>query len=410
MASLGRTFRLLRLLPAELQTSHVKPAVAFRVSSSTRNFSTEELPDGTFKASDVEVTLTAPHKLQAKPDVGNLIFGRTFTDHMFTVEWDKQAQWGKPQIKPMGNLPIHPAAKVLHYAIELFEGMKAYRGVDGRIRLFRPDLNMQRILRGAKRAMLPTFDPNEFIGCIKKLVKIEQEWIPHSETSSLYIRPTYIGTDPSLGVALSNNAMLYIILCPVGPYFATGFKPVSLYADPKYVRAWPGGCGDQKLGSNYGPTVFVQKTAEARGQQQVLWLYGEDHQLTEVGTMNIFFVVRNANGEKELITPPLNGLILPGVTRFSVLDLCREWKELKITERTITMAEVQQLTKENRLLEMFGAGTACIVCPVCSISYLGEKIDIPTAEQENPVYMKVLNTLSNIFYGKINHPWGVLVD
>lgn len=185
----------------------------------------------------------------------------------------------------------------LHYP-QLFEGMKAYRGVDGRIRLFRPDMNMKRLLRGAKRAMLPTFDPEEFTECLKRLIKLEQEWIPHSETSSLYVRPTFIGTDPSLGVALSNNAQLFVILCPVGPYFATGFKPVSLYADPKYVRAWPGGSGDSKLGSNYGPTIYVQKTAEANGQQQVLWLYGEDHQATEVGTMNIFFVVKNRNGGK----------------------------------------------------------------------------------------------------------------
>lgn len=176
--------------------------------------------------------------------------------------------------------------------------MKAYRGADGKIRLFRPDQNMKRLLRGAKRAMLPTFQPEQMIECLKRLVKLEQEWIPHSETSSLYIRPTFIGTDPSLGVALSNNAQLFVILCPVGPYFATGFKPVSLYADPKFVRAWPGGCGDQKLGSNYGPTVFVQRIAEANGQQQVLWLYGEEHQATEVGTMNIFFVVQHRNGRK----------------------------------------------------------------------------------------------------------------
>jgi branched-chain amino acid aminotransferase len=213
-----------------------------------------------------------------------------------------------------------------------------------------------------------------------------------------------------LGVALSNNAQLFTILCPVGPYFSTGFKPISLYADPKYVRAWPGGCGDQKLGSNYGPTVYVQKTAEARGQQQVLWLYGEDHQLTEVGTMNIFVVIRNAKGEKELITPHLNGLILPGVTRQSVIELCREWNEFKVTERSITMNEIRHLVQEGRILEMFGAGTACIVCPVNSISYLGHKLHIPTAEHQDPVFLRVLNTLSAIFYGKINHPWGVLVN
>jgi len=203
--------------------------------------------------------------------------------------------------------------------------------------------------------------------------------------------------------------MLFVILCPVGPYFATGFKPVSLLADPQYVRAWPGGCGDTKLGANYAPTVLVQKTAEKQGLQQVLWLYGPDHQLTEVGTMNIFVFMKNQKGEKELITPPLNGLILPGVTRQSILDLTREWKDFKVTERTITMKEVVQAKEEKRLLEVFGAGTACIVCPVSSISYLGVKHVIPTEEQKDPLSMKILKNLTDIYYGRVSHPWGVLV-
>ncbi|XP_021955005.1 branched-chain-amino-acid aminotransferase, cytosolic [Folsomia candida] len=383
--------------------------VANLAHTSSHDYSTA-VSDGTFKASDLQVKLAKPDQLQKKPDVGNLIFGKCFTDHMFTAEWEKPTGWGPPKISPLEPLRIHPAAKVLHYAIELFEGMKAYRGSDGKIRLFRPDLNMIRLLQGARRSMLPSFDPLEFVECMKRLIKIEEEWIPHSETSSLYIRPTFIGTDPSLGVALSNHAMLFVILCPVGPYFATGFKPVSLFADPSYVRAWPGGCGDTKLGANYAPTVFVQKTAEAAGLQQVLWLYGEDNQLTEVGTMNIFVFMKNEKGERELITPPLNGLILPGVTRQSILDLAREWKDFKVTERTITMKEVIQAQKEKRLLEVFGAGTACIVCPVSAISFQGTKYDIPTSEQESPVYQKFLKQLSDIYYGHISHPWGVLVD
>ncbi|CAG7649964.1 unnamed protein product [Allacma fusca] len=403
---------VIRSAGSPLRQTGLKSRRAFRlpyVRFYSQQNALDPLEGGTFKFSELQVSLAGPELLKPKPDVSNLIFGKCFTDHMFEVEWNVEG-WGPPRICPLHDLNIHPAAKVLHYALELFDGMKAYRGVDGKIRLFRPDLNMQRLLRGSRRCLLPQFDPEELISCMKRLIKIEEEWIPHSETSSLYIRPTVIGTDPSLGVARSMQAMLYIILCPVGPYFETGFKPVNLLADPKFVRSWPGGSGDVKLGSNYGPTVFVQRAAENSGLQQVLWLYGDDHQLTEVGTMNIFILIKNANGEKELITPPLHGLILPGVTRQSILELVRGWNEFKVTERPVPMKEFLQLKEEKRLLEFFGAGTACIVCPISGVSFLGVNHHIPTMEQEDPLYARVLNTLSGIYYGRISHEWSVLVD
>lgn len=175
--------------------------------------------------------------------------------------------------------------------------MKAFRGVDGKIRLFRPELNMARMNSSAQRSGLPTFEPEEFINCISRLVSIDQEWVPHTESASLYIRPTLIGIEPTLGVASSDSALLYTILSPVGGYFAgkqTG--GVSLLADPRYTRSWPGGVGDRKMGSNYGPTIHVQKEAAKQGFQQVLWLYGDDHQLTEVGTMNVFVLMINERG------------------------------------------------------------------------------------------------------------------
>lgn len=232
---------------------------------------------------------------------------------------------------------------------------------------------------------------------------------PYETNASLYIRPTVIGTEAALGVISSKEAILYIIAGPVGPYFATGsIKPVSLLADPKYVRAWPGGVGDRKLGSNYAPTLAVQKIAEKMGSQQVLWLYGDDHQLTEVGTMNIFVYFINEKGEKELVTPPIGqGLILPGVTRLSLLELAQSWNQFKVTERPITMSEVKRLLKEKRLLEMFGAGTACVVCPVGKIHYLNEDLVIPTLDHSDPLTLKFYNALMDIQYGRVRHEWSV---
>jgi len=361
-----------------------------------------------FQFADVEEKLCSPAELRPKPDISSLGFGKHFTDHMLEIPWNSKTGWDKPRISPLHNFNFHPAAKVFHYAIELFEGMKAYRGEDGRLRLFRPDRNMARMLKTASRSALPTFDAEEMIKCLKRLIQIDRDWIPNSTTSSLYIRPTFIATDPCLGVASPNEALLYAILSPVGPYFSSGLKPVSLLADPQYVRAWPGGCGAMKMGSNYAPTINIQKEAERRGHQQVLWLYGDDHQLTEVGTMNIFILVINEEGERELITPPLNGLILPGVTRLSLLELAREWKEFKVVERQINMSEIIQLHKEKRLLEFFGAGTACVVCPVGSISYMDQEIVIP--QPEHSLSQRFRDTMGDIHYGRMSHPWGVDIE
>ncbi|XP_047121507.1 branched-chain-amino-acid aminotransferase, cytosolic isoform X1 [Schistocerca piceifrons] len=365
----------------------------------------------TFKFSDLSVRLASPDELHSKPDVSELQFGKHFTDHMLKVAYHASlGGWQKPEITPMENLVLHPAAKVLHYAIEVFEGMKAYRGVDDKIRLFRPDLNMRRMNGSAARTSLPTFDGDELIRCLCRLILIDQEWVPHSEASSLYIRPTIIGIDPTLGVATSTSALLYAIMCPVGSYFGPDSKAVSLLADPKYTRAWPGGVGDKKVGSNYGPTLQVQAEAASRGMQQVLWLYGEEDYVTEVGTMNVFILRLNENGEKELVTPPLDGLILPGVTRYSIIDLCKQWPEFKVLEERFTMGDLIKLLSENRLLEMFGAGTACVVSPIGSILYKDVLHKIPTVEWEDPLYARLLKTLLDIQYGRVDHPWGVCID
>ncbi|XP_012279650.1 branched-chain-amino-acid aminotransferase, cytosolic isoform X2 [Orussus abietinus] len=370
-------------------------------------------PERSFKYADLAVRLAGPQQLQPKPDVSDLAFGKYFTDHMLKIFYHEAlGGWQVPEITPLENLVIHPASKVLHYAIELFEGLKAYRGVDGKIRIFRPELNMERMNASASRCGLPTFSGQDLIKCINRLIGIDQEWVPHSEASSLYIRPTLIGIDPTLGVATSSSALLYVILCPVGSYFKdTNESGVSLLADPRYTRAWPGGCGDRKMGSNYAPTIQIQREAVEKGLQQVLWLYGVDHEVTEVGTMNVFMTYVNENGERELVTPPLNGLILPGVTRNSILAFCREWNRFKVTERIITMREVCQLLNENRLLEIFGAGTACVVSPVSFIDFAGQPLSIPTLKQPDPIYKMCHKYLTDIQYGYVpDHPWALSID
>nr|XP_060636450.1 branched-chain-amino-acid aminotransferase, mitochondrial [Anolis sagrei ordinatus] len=362
----------------------------------------------TFKASDLQTELTKDPK--PKPDPAKLVFGKTFTDHMLTVEWSKEKGWGKPHIKPFQNLSLHPALSGLHYSVQLFEGMKAFRGQDKCVRLFRPMMNMDRMLRSALRSCLPSFDKSELLECIRQLIHLDRDWVPDRDSTSLYIRPTFIGTEPSLGVTTSNHALLYVILGPVGPYFATGsFNPVSLLADPRFVRAWVGGVGDSKLGGNYGPTIYVQNEASKEGCQQVLWLYGDDHQITEVGTMNIFVFWKNQQGDLELVTPPLNGIILPGVIRRSLLDLAQKWGEFKVSERIITMGDLIKGLEENRVKEMFGSGTACVVCPVNRILYQGKNYHIPTMENGPEIAKRFLKELTDIQYGRVASDWTLKV-
>lgn len=361
-----------------------------------------------FKASDLCIERSAVCK--PRPDPASLVFGKTFSDHMLTINWSESGGWEAPQIKPFQNLSLHPACSALHYSIELFEGMKAFRGVDKHIRLFRPDLNMARMHRSAERSCLPLFDKAELQECIRKLVELDQEWVPYSQQASLYIRPTFIGTEPSLGVSRASQAMIFVIVGPVGPYFSTGsFSPVSLLADPSFVRAWQGGVGAYKMGGNYGPTIAVQNEAVQRGCQQVLWLYGEQEEITEVGTMNLFVYWTNEQGERELLTPPLDGIILPGVTRQSLLDLARTWDEFKVAERNMGMKELLGALDQGRVLEVFGAGTACVVCPVGSLLYRGQTFQIPTMQNGPDLAKRFHKELTDIQYGRTPSDWAPLV-
>lgn len=361
----------------------------------------------TFRASDLQVKLCkAPQK---KPDPKEpLTFGKQFTDHMLIVEWNHQDGWGAPCIQPFRHLVLHPACSALHYSIQLFEGMKAFRGKDQRVRLFRPWLNMDRMLRSALRICLPSFDKLELLECIRRLVEVDQDWVPSGEhkKNSLYIRPTFIGNEDCLGVHASLQALLFVILCPVGSYFpGDALAPVSLLADPRFIRAWPGGPGDCKLGGNYGPTVLVQGAAQREGCEQVLWLYGPDHLLTEIGTMNVFIFWSGPDGELELLTPPLNGIILPGVVRQSILDLARTWGEFRVSEKEVSMRELTQALREGRVREIFGSGTACQVCPVHRILYQGEHLHVPTMENGPDLILRFHRELKDIQYADRPHEW-----
>uniref|UniRef100_A0A6G1S5M1 Branched-chain-amino-acid aminotransferase n=1 Tax=Aceria tosichella TaxID=561515 RepID=A0A6G1S5M1_9ACAR len=381
-------------------------------------------PGDSFRASDLVTLPCSPAEMKPKPSIDQLLFGHFFTDHMFQVEWDHERGWSTPLITKVHNLEVHPGSKVLHYAVQAFEGAKAFRGFDNRIRFFRLDANIKRLLRSSRRLALPDFDELELMRCIHKLVHLDQDWIPEltsgSPLTSLYIRPTIMGIEPSLGVASSRKSLLYVLLSPVGPYFKTGFKPVTLYTDPDFVRAWPGGAGHAKLGANYAPTIMLQKQAEKLGLQQVLWLYDTDMKLTEVGTMNIFVSIKNPQtGKIHLVTPPLtDGIILPGITRDSIIKIARQWDDVVVEERYVTIGELQQLIHEERLIEVFGSGTACIVCPINGIQMKdGTKIKIPFTDvtkenndefiQEKGTFLtkRVLKAITDIQYGRIPHPW-----
>lgn len=281
-----------------------------------------------------------------------------------------------------------------------FEGLKAYRDLKNPkvYRLFRPDMNMDRLNKSAVRLSLPDFEKSELLECIKQLVRLESDWIPEGIGYSLYIRPTMIATNECIGISQPDRALLFVICGPVGPYYqSTGFSAVKILAEDSFVRAWPGGTGEFKVGANYGPTIFPQKQALARGFQQILWLFGPEHEFTEIGSMNCFILLKDSSGALELVTPPLlNGLILPGVTRDSILKLTRSWNEFKVSERPIKMTEFLKAHSENRIVEMFGSGTAAIVSPIKCINFHGKDYEIPIGTGAGPLTQRLFKLITQI--------------
>ncbi|PYH98488.1 branched-chain amino acid aminotransferase II [Aspergillus ellipticus CBS 707.79] len=348
--------------------------------------------------------------------------GSRCTDHMITVKWNEQTGWSVPKLEAYGPLTLMPTASVLHYATECFEGMKVYRGFDGKLRLFRPECNTERMLQSATRISLPAFDPAELQKLIVALLAVDgPKFLPNSEPGTyLYIRPTLIGTTETLNPQTPRDALLYI----VASYFtifpedsATGLK--LLASEESMVRAWPGGFGFAKIGANYGPAMLAQRYAKEKGYQQVLWLLGEDGQVTEAGASNFFLVWRTRDGVVQIVTPPLDGkIILDGVTRRSVLDIAKEavtlkeagFGDIEVVEQKFTMQDLLEASQEDRLLEGFAVGTAFFIVPVDEIGYQDNVVTFPGEkgkDGEHSAFIK--EKLRGIMLGLSQHEWGFVI-
>ncbi|RDB20773.1 Branched-chain-amino-acid aminotransferase, mitochondrial [Hypsizygus marmoreus] len=331
--------------------------------------------------------------LKALPITDDAHFGEIKTDHMLVINYEPTTGWSAPEIKPYGPLSLDPACSCFHYCPNVFEGMKAYIGPNGEPRLFWPHKNMERLARSAERVALPPFDTDALLVLVKRLITVEARWIPSKPGHSLYVRPTIIGTRPMLGVAASDSAMIYVILSPVGRYFNGDAKGIPILAVGHSVRSWPGGTGGHKLGLNYAPGLLPQRIAEKQGYSQILWLFGEDSRITEASGMNFFVVVQSDDGDLDIITPPLDGMILPGLTRASCLELLDAHTQGKTVlpnipastrlhthERVLTMHELVAWSAEGKLLEAFCVGTAVVVAPVGRIGFEGKDVVLPTED------------------------------
>lgn len=335
-----------------------------------------------------------------KPEAGSLGFGNLFTDHMFVMDYTEGEGWHDPRIIPYGPFEIEPSAMVFHYGQEMFEGMKAYHTEDDRVLLFRPMMNLDRANVTNERMCIPEINKDDVLEGIKTLVDLEKDWIPTGEGTSLYIRPFIIATDPFLGVRPSETYKLFVILSPVGAYYKAGINPVKIYVEEEFVRAVRGGVGYAKTGGNYAASLKAQKKAKALGYAQVLWLDGiERKYVEEVGTMNVFFKI-----DGKVVTPSLEGSILPGVTRQSTLRLLKEWG-IEVEERKISIEEVFKCGKEGRLEEAFGTGTAAVISPIGELKWKDESIAINNGEI-GQLSKRVYDTITGIQTGKVDDQFG----
>jgi branched-chain amino acid aminotransferase len=345
---------------------------------------------------EIKKTLLPPGKL--KPlyeDAAKLKFGKTFTDYMFTMNYSGEEGWHSPEIKPYQPLALDPAAAVFHYGQEIFEGQKAYKSRNNEILLFRPEENARRFNQSMKRMSMPEIPTADFLRYEEELVKLEKRWIPTQKGTSLYIRPTSIATESTLEVRPSDEYLFFIILSPVGAYYSSGFKPCSLWVSPEYARAAEGGTGAAKAGGNYGGSLAATGEAIEKGCNQVLWLDSKEHRFVEeVGAMNIFFVIDN-----QLVTPPLTGTILPGITRKSVLELAPDLG-IEPVERAISIDEVTAGIQAGKVTEVFSAGTAAVISPVGRVCYQDKEYTINN-DQTGPRAQKFFDTLTGIQYGEL---------
>lgn len=352
---------------------------------------------------DIVVRKAAPDQLKRKPDQTALGFGQYFTDHMFIMQWNRQSGWHDAEILPYQNFILDPAAMVFHYGQAIFEGLKAYRSKEGEILLFRPESNFKRMNESAIRMCMPTIPVDRMIQALKALVYLDRDWIPSAKGATLYLRPTMIATEPALGLRPSDEYTFFILASPVGAYYAEGFNPVRIYVEDTYVRAVPGGVGAAKTAGNYAASVKALTEAQKKGFSQVLWLDAREHKyIEEVGTSNAFFVISD-----ELITPPLGGSILPGITRDSVLKLARDWG-MQVNERMLSIDDVLAAADNGSLQEVFSSGTAAVISPLGELQYKGKSV-VVNGGKTGPVAQRLFEELQAIQFGEKEDPHNWMV-
>ena len=336
-------------------------------------------------------------------DPASLGFGRHFTDRMLVADWSECKGWHDVRIVPYGPFILEPSAAVFHYGQEVFEGLKAYRWDDGSIAFFRPEMNLARLNRSAERLALPEVPADLFKEGIEKLVQLEHDWVPYAEGTSLYIRPALIATEAALGVKPAGECRFFTILSPVGAYYKSGFNPISILVEDRLVRAAPGGTGEAKTGGNYAASLFAGKKAVNRGFDQVLWLDANQHRFVEeVGAMNIFFII-----DGRLVTPPLSGSFLAGITRDSIIKLAPTLG-VSVEEHPVAIDELMTGIKSGRVQEVFGSGTAAVVSPVGAIGYQHEVVTIGNG-MVGKVTQAMYDTLTGIQYGRLPDRFGWMV-
>lgn len=346
----------------------------------------------------IRIELTTNKK--SKPIATELSFGKYYTDHMFIMDYDDGRGWYDPRIVPYQPITLDPAAKVFHYGQTVFEGLKAYLTADQTIRLFRPTKNIERLNRSNERLSIPAIDEDIALEAIKQLILTDRDWIPSEEGTSLYIRPFIIATEAALGVSPSTQYKFMIILSPVGSYYAEGIHPVKIFVESEYVRAVKGGVGNAKTAGNYAAGLKAQENATKQGSSQVLWLDGVYRKyIEEVGSMNVFFLI---NGT--IVTPSLNGSILDGITRNSIIQLLKHWN-IPVEERMLSIDELVEAHSNGQLTEAFGTGTAAVISPIGELLWLGTKLIINNGET-GTLSRKLYDTLTGIQLGTTEDPFG----
>ena len=352
---------------------------------------------------DIKINLTTEPK--EKPAKGaKLGFGKIFTDHMFVMNYTEGKGWHDPRIEPFHNISLSPAAMVYHYGQEMFEGLKAYKGDDGEVYLFRPDMNAKRTNNTNDRLVIPRIPEEDFVQAVKAVVDVDRDWVPTDPGTSLYIRPFIIATDEFLGVAPSKTYLFMIILAPSGAYYESGLAPVGIWIEDEFVRAVRGGIGFAKTGGNYAASLIAQQKAHDAGYSQVLWLDGVERKyIEEVGAMNIFFKIAG-----KVVTPSLNGSILPGITRNSTIQLCKKWG-YEVEERKISAEELIEAQKNGTLEECFGTGTAAVISPVGKLRYMDEVMTI-NGGNIGPLSQKLYDTITGIQTGRLPDDMGWRVN